>query len=572
MRILSRFICLAILLASAWQVNAAGYLPNGKQQIVDANGAPCVGCKLYFYIPSTNVPKDTFIDADQTALNQNPVTLDSLGTATIYGVGTYRQILKDATGVTLWDQIVSDAVSLNAGWGGLSTGSANVQAITVGNYSGQDGQAVYWLAGFTNSSATTLNVSSNGATSIVRDSSSGPVALTGGEIVVGNVVGAIYSSATGQFHLITPTPIQSFDGAVFFNGYITPTILAADQNDWTPSGGFTTANTVRVSSNAAINITGLAGGTTGRQVSFQNIGSFPITFVTQSTSSAAANRFFFSNSIVLNANDSVTVQYDALSSGWRSPALPAALYAPGFIFGCTLSNNVADATNDIDFVACHTRAGSTAANIDTIAMTKRLDADWAAGTNQGMRYSGAAISNTTYHIFTISTATGQSDYFAYTGTDPTAVLPTGYVNYRRIGSIIRTGGAIKAFSQLGNSFLWSIAAIDINNGTGSTVGTLITLTVPAGIQVDAFIVGGGTSGNQSIVFASPDESDQAPVAVTGTVSGNLSVGNAAAGASNVVPHFPVRTNTVAQIRQRSSSAQAYYLFTRGYTDYRGTLQ
>ncbi len=564
---LRRLLSLAFLAVGLWATpaGAAGLLPWGKVQYVDANGAPCVGCTVTFYIPSTTTPKDTWTDADETTLNTNPVVLDSLGTATIYGVGTYRQILKDATGVTLWDAITADPVSLNAGWGGLSTGSANAQAITVGNYSAADGQVVYWLAGFSNSGALTLNINATGAVNVVKDTSSGPTALGGGEVVVGNVVGAIYSTTTGQFHLITPVPVTSFDGSVFFNGYITPTILAADQDNWTPSGGFSSANTVRLSSNAAINITGLAGGASGRQVSFQNIGSFATTFVTNSTSSSAANRFLFSNSIVLNPNDSLTVQYDALSNGWREPSAPAPLYQPGFIYGCILSNNALDATNDIDITACSSRASSTIANINAIAMTKQLDADWAAGTNKGMRYSGAAITNTTYHVFEISNASGNGDYFAYTGVDPTAVLPSGYVNYRRIGSIVRTAGAIVAFIQNGNDFLWkSPPALSISNATPGTTANTGTLAVPVGITVRAkinayFNVGGGC------YFTALNQTDDAP-ATAGTPLYTLYDGANATGAS-----FDVYTDTSAQMRYRCDANNPVRAAVVGWTDTRGQL-
>lgn len=83
---------------------AAVLLPNGKQSFFDLNGDPLVGGKVYFYVPETLVPKDTWQDSEQLVLNTNPVVLDERGEAVIYGVGTYRQILKDANGNTIWDQ------------------------------------------------------------------------------------------------------------------------------------------------------------------------------------------------------------------------------------------------------------------------------------------------------------------------------------------------------------------------------------------------------------------------------------------------------------------------------------
>lgn len=86
-------------------------LQNGKQQFIDQNGAPLANGSVYFYAPSTTNPVPTYQDPAGSILNTNPVALDSRGQAIIWGSGTYRQIVKDAAGVTIWDQIVSEAGS-----------------------------------------------------------------------------------------------------------------------------------------------------------------------------------------------------------------------------------------------------------------------------------------------------------------------------------------------------------------------------------------------------------------------------------------------------------------------------
>jgi hypothetical protein len=82
-------------------------LPNGKQQFIDINGKPLVNGTVGMYFPATLVKKSTWQDQDETVLNTNPIVLDSRGQATIWGGGSYRQILKDATGNLIWDKIVS---------------------------------------------------------------------------------------------------------------------------------------------------------------------------------------------------------------------------------------------------------------------------------------------------------------------------------------------------------------------------------------------------------------------------------------------------------------------------------
>ena len=83
----------------------ATLLPNARQTFVDINGKPLVSGAVYFYLVGTLIPKDTWQDAAQSLLNTNPVILDSRGQATIYGSGSYRQVLQDSRGNTIWDGV-----------------------------------------------------------------------------------------------------------------------------------------------------------------------------------------------------------------------------------------------------------------------------------------------------------------------------------------------------------------------------------------------------------------------------------------------------------------------------------
>ncbi|KKN57385.1 hypothetical protein LCGC14_0562910, partial [marine sediment metagenome] len=101
-------------------------------------------------------------------------------------------------------------------------------------------------------------------------------------------------------------------------GDITPSSLAANQNNYTPSGAYTTASTVRQAASAAVDITGLTGGADGRLVLFHNIGTFDITLKDQDGASTAANRFALNADIVLGADHAAVLQYDSTSSRWRA--------------------------------------------------------------------------------------------------------------------------------------------------------------------------------------------------------------------------------------------------------------
>src|SRR6478752_1382770 len=83
-------------------------LPNGKQHFDDNNGRPLVGGRVYYYIPNTSTPKNTWQDEAMTVLNTNPIILDARGECTAWGFGTYRQVVRDSLGNLIWDKIVTD--------------------------------------------------------------------------------------------------------------------------------------------------------------------------------------------------------------------------------------------------------------------------------------------------------------------------------------------------------------------------------------------------------------------------------------------------------------------------------
>lgn len=98
---------------------------NGKTQFFDAAGVSLALGSVAFYIPGTLTPKDTWQDSAGTILNTNPVALDASGSAIIYGNGSYRQIVKDSLGNTIWDQVaqsVPTVVSLSGTGGAAQVG------------------------------------------------------------------------------------------------------------------------------------------------------------------------------------------------------------------------------------------------------------------------------------------------------------------------------------------------------------------------------------------------------------------------------------------------------------------
>lgn len=182
---------------------SATLLPNGRQQFADAKGKPLAGGKVYFYLPNTTTPKQTWQDSAQTVLNANPVALDSGGYATIYGAGAYRQRVVDQYGSLVWDQLTADTSSSQIAWGGTSAGTANAQSVSATNFTSADGQIVGFIAGFTNTGPTTVVANGSAPIPVLVDGQSGSVSLSGQEIRQGAAILLIYDAGRGAFHLAT---------------------------------------------------------------------------------------------------------------------------------------------------------------------------------------------------------------------------------------------------------------------------------------------------------------------------------------------------------------------------------
>jgi hypothetical protein len=212
------FFAILALLGSLVTAQAATLLPNGKQTFINANGAPLALGTVTMYVPGTTTAKTTWQDSAQTIQNTNPITLGIDGTAVIYGSGCYRQIVKDASGSTIWDQPTCDVSSTSLIWAGHSSGTANNQILTASNFSSQDGQTVAFLAGQTNTGALALTINGGSPINVLRDTASGPFSLAGGEVFLGNNYLVQYDATRGAFHLVNnpatgSNPLSTLSGS-----------------------------------------------------------------------------------------------------------------------------------------------------------------------------------------------------------------------------------------------------------------------------------------------------------------------------------------------------------------------
>jgi hypothetical protein len=97
--------------------------------------------------------------------------------------------------------------------GGTSGGSANAQTLASPIPSGftlTTGKSITFIAGFTNTGATTLNVAATGATNVFKQGGAGPAALSGSELTAGNLYTATFDGT--QYQITTPA-VQSLTAA-----------------------------------------------------------------------------------------------------------------------------------------------------------------------------------------------------------------------------------------------------------------------------------------------------------------------------------------------------------------------
>lgn len=112
-------------------------------------------------------------------------------------------------------------------------------------------------------------------------------------------------------------------GFVAWDSILSPAQITSDQNDYNPTGfnnggSPAGASILRLNSDASRNVTGLVGGVSGRLLIISNVGSNAIVLKDEDAGSTAANRFAFASDFTLNADQSLTLWYDATSSRWRS--------------------------------------------------------------------------------------------------------------------------------------------------------------------------------------------------------------------------------------------------------------
>lgn len=121
-RVLQAGTMLALCAGVAAAQQNAGLVPNAKQQFLTPGGDPVALGSVEFYIPGTNTPKNTWTSPDMSVRRPNPAPLDIGGypqpTGQIFGIGAYRQVVRDKDGNVIWDALTTTSGGGSGGGGG----------------------------------------------------------------------------------------------------------------------------------------------------------------------------------------------------------------------------------------------------------------------------------------------------------------------------------------------------------------------------------------------------------------------------------------------------------------------
>lgn len=263
----------------------------------------------------------------------------------------------------------------------------------------------------------------------------------------------------------------------------------------------------------------------------------------------------------------------------KQTALPAGAVAQGgYLFGLRTSPNGGAPTTTIDIQPGVAATANLATPLNMTlgsTLSKSVASAWVLGNGGGL--DTGAVADATYHIYEIQRSdTGVTDIcFSLSPSAPTigVNIPAAYDRWRRIWSILRQGGAIRAYTQFGDDCIWqAVASADVNITNPGTGGTSSPMTVPTGLNVKAkmrwSLGNGGVGATNLNVFSSFGGGASITVLIN-----NIQSGVAGAIATGVA-EVETWTNTSGGVSWQisfSNAAISVVAVTLGYMDQRGRV-
>ena len=196
---------------------------------------------------------------------------------------------------------------VNRAW--MSTTTTGTGTITLGT--AQSGYQTFADAGIANAEVVSYTIIEGANWEIGTGTyTSAGTTLSRTVLESSNADAAVSLSGTGTVFITAAT------NALLGQGVLTPAQITADQNDYDPTS-LSVSGTLRLDTDAARTLTGLAGGKQNRVITIAYIGTSTLILSAENASSAAANRFDFPGDVTLVQDSSCVLWYDHTTSRWR---------------------------------------------------------------------------------------------------------------------------------------------------------------------------------------------------------------------------------------------------------------
>lgn len=427
--------------------------------LTDNSGQPLANGKVYSYAAGTTNPISLFTASDKSTSATNPLILDGNGKAQVWADGRYKFVVKDSNDVTLYtlDNLLYGFDDTTVLYGGVSTGSANAQVVsvpaTVTSYA--NGQTVSFIAGFTNSGATTLQFNALSAISLVKGPT--PLSLEAGDLIAGQMYNATYHG--GSFRL---------------TDY--PTVADVQQSRFALAGSVAGTNTITASLSPAPSAY-----ETGQVVRFKAANS-TTGATTLNLNSLGAKAVQYNNAALVNGEIGQDLYHEAVYDGTQFQLLNPAMSA-----GSRLCPASVGQVQDGDYIWLGTTAGTATAQ--TASASPAITA-YKAGQKFRMKIGsglGSTGNVTTAHTLNVNSLGVKNIVNNEDGTNPT--LGTWVAG--AIMEVVYDGTNFVITNNPGGRLTWN-PTITPNAGSASNIVVVINYFQKIGKLVNFNVVGSYT--------------------------------------------------------------------------------